>query len=134
MDIASRERKHEIAEMMRFLCELSVCDYWFVTQKPSNVALAAVTIALEKHLMDRLPDLGEFLKDIDKASGVRVTDESVAACRERLWEMYCTGGYNASSDSTASASRGESPVCVSGAPQVMNRLTPGSSSSKKLRN
>lgn len=137
MDIASREMKHEIAEMMRFLCELAVCDYWFVTQKPSSIALAAVSIALEKHLMKKLQILGDFLKAIDEASDIRVTDEEVVACRERLWEMYCSGGYNSSVDaSSTAASRGESPVCVSGAPQVTISHSPYSAStnSKKLRN
>lgn len=121
MDIASRELKHDIAEMMRFLCELSVCDYWFVTHKRSSIALAAVTIAVEKHLHDKLQDVGVFLKRIDEASGIRVADHDVQLCRDRLWEMYSSGGYNQQQEDSASAAmRGESPICVSGAPQVIH--------------
>ena len=37
---------HEIVEISRFLTELAVCDYFFVTRKPSSVALACILNAL----------------------------------------------------------------------------------------
>jgi hypothetical protein len=72
-----------------------VCDYWFVTKKPSSIALASLVNAIDLQgpwrvdprykieFLTRVVDLG-----IDIAS-----DEEILACYERLRQMYDAGGY-----------------------------------------
>jgi hypothetical protein len=88
--------RHDVNELARFMTELSVCDYWFVTKKPSSIALASLVNAIELQgprrvnpkykieFLTRVVDLG-----IDIAS-----DEEILACYERLRQMYDAGGYN----------------------------------------
>jgi hypothetical protein len=87
--------RHDVNELARFMTELSVCDYWFVTKKPSSIALASLVNAIELQgprrvnpkykieFLTRVVDLG-----IDIAS-----DEEILACYERLRQMYDAGGF-----------------------------------------
>lgn len=119
--------KHDIMEMSRFLTELSVCDYFFVTKKPSSVALASVLIAMNVHLESGLSAQARtrFVERVYDVSGVSHSSDEVEECRARLREMYYQGGYeqqhqehralqsdskNVDTDDTV---RGVSPVCVS---------------------
>ena len=45
-DVAPAAR-HDVAELARFLTELSVCDYGLATKRPSSVALACIVNAVE---------------------------------------------------------------------------------------
>eukprot|EP00956_Cyclotella_meneghiniana_P045838 scaffold386881_cov53-Cyclotella_meneghiniana.AAC.1 len=51
----SPKDRHDTNELARFLTEMSVCDYWFVTKKPSNVALASLINALEIQGEHKIP-------------------------------------------------------------------------------
>lgn len=90
----SPEIRHDINELARFLTELSVCDYYFVTKKPSSVALAAMlnAIELQGSLRQHPRIQGEFLAYLFNV-GVNANDPEVVACYERLREMYVSGGY-----------------------------------------
>ncbi|GFH46953.1 hypothetical protein CTEN210_03428 [Chaetoceros tenuissimus] len=75
--------KRDCLELTRFLSELSVCDYFFVDKKPSNVALACILTAFEVHECRlRLRDIyqrGQYHKpkeDVfdDRMSGGRSPD------------------------------------------------------------
>lgn len=107
----------DVGEVTNFLTELAVLDYWFVTKKPSSVALGAIMISLEIHLRERVYELNEFFSDIAKASGMLVTDIETVQCRDRLWETYVSGGYASSLQQPQEEHlvRFDSPVCVSGA-------------------
>mmetsp|Transcript_29075 Transcript_29075/g.45181 ORF Transcript_29075/g.45181 Transcript_29075/m.45181 type:complete len:356 (-) Transcript_29075:436-1503(-) len=110
----------DVGEVTNFLTELAVLDYWFVTKKPSSIALGAIMISLEIHLRERVYDLNEFFSDIAKASGMLVTDVETVQCRDRLWETYVSGGYASSLQQPQDEQLvrfADSPVCVSGAPR-----------------
>lgn len=88
--------RHDVNELARFLTELSVCDYWFVTKRPSSIAIASIANAIDlqgsrrvdpKHKVDFL----HLIVD----SGMHIAyDEEILECYERLHEMYIDGGYN----------------------------------------
>ncbi|KAL7542481.1 hypothetical protein ACHAWF_007183 [Thalassiosira exigua] len=78
---------HEIAELARFQTELSVCDYFFVTKKPSSIALASILKALEpqKAKCDGI-DADEFLRRVVDVGFDIVDEEEIFECYERLGE------------------------------------------------
>eukprot|EP00956_Cyclotella_meneghiniana_P006784 scaffold9072_cov79-Cyclotella_meneghiniana.AAC.2 len=101
--------RHDTNELSRFLTELSVCDYWFVTKKPSSVALASLMNALELQGEPKIPKnykimllnvLGNIGSDI-------IYDEEVITCYERLREMYVAGGYSPVNSGAASETDGQ---------------------------
>jgi hypothetical protein len=78
--------QQETSDLVTFLAELSVVDYWFVTKRPSSVALAAILNALALpgpdkmereraiEVLNRFADAG---LDISK-------DHDIGECRARL--------------------------------------------------
>lgn len=87
--------RHDVNELARFLAELSVCDYWFVTRKRSSIALAAIVNSLELQGVAKVkPCLKiEFLNCVVKLGIDIASDEETIECYERLREMYIIGGY-----------------------------------------
>jgi hypothetical protein len=82
--------RHQVLEHARFLTELSVVDYFFVTKLSANIALAALLNAIENYpcllaseLFHQLGSLKEF--DLD--------DPEIEECREQLRVLYEQGGY-----------------------------------------
>eukprot|EP00581_Thalassiosira_minuscula_P007342 CAMPEP_0183703522 /NCGR_PEP_ID=MMETSP0737-20130205/1238_1 /TAXON_ID=385413 /ORGANISM="Thalassiosira miniscula, Strain CCMP1093" /LENGTH=343 /DNA_ID=CAMNT_0025930291 /DNA_START=136 /DNA_END=1167 /DNA_ORIENTATION=+ len=94
-DIHPRAR-HDVSELSRFLTELSVCDYWFVTKKPSSVALAAIINAMELQGPQRIDPRYkvEFLHRVVDLGLDIANDSEIIECYERLREMYIAGGYS----------------------------------------
>ena len=45
--VINKEASYEITELSRYLVELSVCDSFFADKKPSSVAYAAMSVAME---------------------------------------------------------------------------------------
>lgn len=113
---------HEIKELSRFLTELSVCDYFFTTQKPSSIALAGILLALESVNEARDPLIrNRFINQVHQIAGIYCMSEEVEVCKARLYETYYNGnlrqetpdhGMNVGTDRIET---GEviSPVCVS---------------------
>ena len=106
--------RHDTLELARFLSELSVIDYYFVTYKPSSVALAALLNAMES-----IPGVSEeaqldFERELQRVPGLDPKRQEVEFCRNRLRLLYAQGGYSRPEVEGAEA-RGEtiSPVCVS---------------------
>lgn len=96
-EVPSRARE-DAHEMALFMTELSVCDYWFVAQKPSAIALAAVLNALELQVQGprRLaPECtAAFLRRAADVGMDAATDAEIVACGARLRETYnVAGGY-----------------------------------------
>lgn len=94
-DVSPRE-KHDVNELSRFLTELSVCDYWFVTKKPSSVALAAIINAMELFGPRRI-DPRYKVEFVHRAVDIGMdvaNDDEIIECYERLREMYIAGGYS----------------------------------------
>lgn len=87
--------KRDISELGRFMTELSVCDYWFVTKKPSSIALASLVNAMELQGPRRVDqkDKVEFLTCVVDLGIDIASDEEIMACYERLRQMYDAGGY-----------------------------------------
>jgi len=106
-----------IQDIAMFLSELSVCDYYFVTENPSITAFAAVFIALEnfKNLVkDVVRD--DFLTFLEKNFGLNQDLYSFTICRQRLQELYAQNSPQFTPcEDTNPAARHEvsSPVSVS---------------------
>jgi hypothetical protein len=108
--------RHDIGELARFLCELSVCDYFFVTKKPSSYALAALQTAMDHIGTSRLsPKIkAQFLASIRDVAGLDLCSAEVMECRARLEEMYRQGAYGGQHEEIEV--RGGSPSFVGDVP------------------
>ncbi|KAL7533147.1 hypothetical protein ACHAXR_005069 [Thalassiosira sp. AJA248-18] len=93
-DVSPRAR-HDVNELSRFMTELSVCDYWFVTKKPSSVALASIINAIELQGPRRIDPRFkvEFIHRVVDIGMDIANDDEIIECYERLREMYIAGGY-----------------------------------------
>ena len=111
--------RHDVNELARFMTELSVCDYWFVTKKPSSIALASLINAMElqggsagcistttgggggrgqqaqqaSRTIDNRHKM-DFLSRVAELGMDITSDDEIVECYERLSEMYRSGGYS----------------------------------------
>lgn len=88
--------KSDLHDLASFLSELSVCDYYFVGKKQSNIALACVLTAFEGIKHDRLPRCyrQQFVDDVYRLAKINCTVKEVHDCRLRLRDIYQLGGYS----------------------------------------
>jgi len=97
LPIDNERIKLEILDLADFLMELSVCDYFFVTRKPSSIAMASILNALDI-VCPKLASIGissvtikrSLLRQIKKAlPDLNFTSTpEVAECRIQLKVMY----------------------------------------------
>ena len=106
-----------MGELARFLCELSVCDYFFVTKRPSSTAIAAIQTAMDHIDRNRLPlrIRTQFLTAIRDVTKLDLNTAEVRECRFRLDEMYRQGSYGGQNETTIE-DRGPSPHFVGDLP------------------
>lgn len=80
----------KISALAAFFTELSLCDYYFTTQLPSVIAMAAVQNAIEiLSLTEFSFDLeGKFLQRIAIIFNVDYDSQEVVDGRRRLWSVY----------------------------------------------
>ncbi|KAL7548912.1 hypothetical protein ACHAWF_012180 [Thalassiosira exigua] len=103
-DDGGRDAWHELAETARYLTELSACDYWFATRRPSSIAMASILHASELRRCGG-PSLSRAID-----AGMELADrEEVDACRERIGEIYRLAGL-------ATMEPPKSPTSVGGGP------------------
>lgn len=77
--------RHEVDDLYSntsFFAELSVCDYFFVTLRPSTIALACILNALEGMMHDA------DIMVIAKAQCLQIPTKELSTARNRLWELY----------------------------------------------
>jgi len=109
--------RHDILELARFLTELSVIDYFFVTRRTSSVALAGILNAME--LLNLGPFIPEFLAQLQLLNDFDPHADEIDECRFRLKELYLQGGYArghiaaVAVDVSDTRTDTVSPVCVS---------------------
>jgi hypothetical protein len=76
--------ENELQDLAQFMIELSVMDYFFVSYKPSEIAMAALL-----NSMDRLGSQAKLTNDFPFNSNfVDMYSPAVLACRERLSLIY----------------------------------------------
>lgn len=92
----SLNARQEVTELSRFLTELSVCDYFFVTQHPSTVAIASLLIAVEVVGQDEYdPSLIQiFLQRLYHETRLNGYSPEVQECKARLRSTYEEGGFS----------------------------------------
>jgi lipoyl(octanoyl) transferase len=79
---------NDLQDKARYLTELAVIDYFFVTKLPSSVALAAIMNALELTRNQVDPrDKDRFTSRVGQV-GLDASDEEVIQCYTRLRVMY----------------------------------------------
>lgn len=98
-EISSRIR-HDVGNLALFLTELSVCDYYFVTRKPSSIAVASIINAIELMGPKKVEPKCkiDFLQNVVHIGIDIANDDEIIECYERLREMYIEGGYTPSED------------------------------------
>lgn len=80
----------EVKEVARFLTELSVCDYYFTTRRPSSTGLGAILVAFERFDEVTLPMhvRRTFLKLVRSMEVIDPSSEQVLECKGRLSANY----------------------------------------------
>ena len=112
--------EHEVHDLTQFMIELSVMDYFFVSFKPSEVAVASLLNALERFhpasTQSHLSLLGQFLD---------IHSPAVIACRERLALIYAQANEQGSGpDATPSKGGNTTTTTVSTQePSTLHRTT-----------
>eukprot|EP00558_Chaetoceros_sp_UNC1202_P003688 CAMPEP_0197233956 /NCGR_PEP_ID=MMETSP1429-20130617/1850_1 /TAXON_ID=49237 /ORGANISM="Chaetoceros sp., Strain UNC1202" /LENGTH=366 /DNA_ID=CAMNT_0042692275 /DNA_START=67 /DNA_END=1167 /DNA_ORIENTATION=- len=105
------QSKIDIIELSRFLSELSVCDYFFVTHKPSSIGLACILTAFEgvshEHLSRKHRQ--KFVNDVYRIAKINCTIAEVHECRLRLRDIYERGNYHRRKDLPEPSPREPSP-------------------------
>jgi len=116
--------RHDILEHTRFLTELSVIDYFFVTKRSSVVALAALLNAMDNNRALPFSYRAEFLNQLQRLDNFDPNDPEVGECRDRLRELYIQGGYAPNAMSLDQEPRAEtvSPVSVAHAFNVHGQV------------
>ncbi|KAL7577748.1 hypothetical protein ACA910_010510 [Epithemia clementina (nom. ined.)] len=112
----SPDALYDVLELSRFLTELSVIDYFFVTQRPSHIGLAALLNAMQDIAAVSIEVQSEFVDLVKKEYKMEIDSlPSVIECRGRLRSLCALQGINGASSTDSSSYRGAgvSPVCVS---------------------
>jgi len=107
----------EVMEAARFVTELSVCDYYFTSCKPSWIALGSVLTAFESFDEITLPMHVRvaFLKYVQSMRIIDPSSKDVILCKERLSEIYSqdTDRHQHYFETSKPSDRGcLSPYCV----------------------
>jgi len=106
----------EIKEVARFLTELSVCDYYFTTCKPSSIGLGALLTAFNSFDDATLPlrVRQRFLDLVHRTEVIDPSAQEVLKCKDRLSETYLQdSGYHQQQSEAVSNDGGRySPDCV----------------------
>ena len=84
---------HNTTKLARFMTKLSVYGYWFVTRRPSNIALVSIVglIELQGPWPNNPSQKVEFLALIVDV-GTNIASMEILACYKRLHQMHGTGG------------------------------------------
>ena len=89
--------EHELHDLAQFMIELSVMDYFFVSYKPSEIAMAALL-----NSMDRLGLKNTSRTNFPITRFIDIHSPAILACRERLSLIYAQaneqGGMEDSED------------------------------------
>jgi hypothetical protein len=79
------ESVKDLIENIRFLTQLTACDFFFLSKRPSTIAVAAMVVSLEQ--TDFIESSRACLDKI-KASGLKLDDEDTASCVKRLKSIF----------------------------------------------
>jgi len=82
--------EHELHDLAQFMIELSVMDYFFVSYKPSEIAMAALL-----NSMDRLGHKITSRTNFPIARFIDIHSPAILACRERLSLIYAQANEQA---------------------------------------
>ena len=96
----SQKAMNEVKDLSRFLTELSVCDYFFVTHCSSTIGLASLLNAID-FVSEKVELCNEFPHEFVQAyterifyfTGLNAFSPEVQECRSRLRETYIQGGF-----------------------------------------
>jgi hypothetical protein len=91
-----RMERQDIQDLVQFIVELSVMDYFFVCYKPSEVALAALLNAMD----EIFPKRSCHFKFPFQSQVIDLQSPPVLACRERLALLYAQHADSGCPDSS----------------------------------
>lgn len=82
--------EHELHDLAQFMIELSVMDYFFVSYRPSEIAMAALL-----NSMDRLGHTVTSRTNFPITKFIDIQSPAILACRERLSLIYAQANEQA---------------------------------------
>ena len=94
--------QREAYDLAKFLIELSVMDYFFVSYRPSEIAAAAILNTMDMFSQERNGRLLDLPLEMHQ---YELNPLNIQACRERLTQVYgqASGGSAAANDYDASS-------------------------------
>ena len=106
--------RRDLFELSRYLCELCLCDSFFVEYRPSSIAYAAILNVFD-HMTKARISTGirkSFIENLSELLKLKHNDPNIAAARSRMQAMFSSsmeryaldGMALSSSDATISAS------------------------------
>lgn len=109
------DARYDILELSRFLTELSVIDYFFVGQRQSTVALAALLNSMEAIPGVSESAIDDLTRELTRLPTLDPSEHDVLESRQRLRVLYEQGGYERPETLSDTETRNDaiSPVCVS---------------------
>jgi|NOAtaT_7_FD_contig_41_5810868_length_1370_multi_3_in_0_out_0_1 hypothetical protein len=90
-DDTRRQQLHsEMYDRSRFLCELSVCDYYFITYASSSVALASVFVAIDQMNLSNqeMQNYDELLQNVLSWTRMDQHLTEIVHLKKRLDQIY----------------------------------------------
>lgn len=85
-----------ILDLTRFLTEVILSDYYFVSVKPSTISVAAVFTAISiagDSAMSRTASR-QFACDVSKLTKLDVFSDDICACMDRMKDVFRKGEFN----------------------------------------
>ena len=91
-------RRPDIMEITRFMTEISVGDYFFVSKKESTIALAAILSAFDVigPTVVREVDRFFFVDTVRRLTGLEPCTPEVYACMDRLKKSFQDSDFSLS--------------------------------------
>jgi hypothetical protein len=112
--------EHELHDLAQFMIELSVMDYFFVSYKPSEIAMAALL-----NSMDRLGHQNTSRMNFPITRFIDIHSPAILACRERLSLIYAQANEQGGmEDSEDTPGRPEATADVPEQPPLLRTISP----------
>jgi hypothetical protein len=112
--------EHELHDLAQFMIELSVMDYFFVSYKPSEIAMAALL-----NSMDRLGHQNTSRMNFPITRFIDIHSPAILACRERLSLIYAQANEQGGmEDSEDTPGRPEATADVPEQPPLIRTISP----------
>lgn len=109
--------EHELHDLAQFMIELSVMDYFFVSYKPSEIAMAALLNSMERLGQNNVSRMNFHITRF-----IDIHSPAISACRERLSLIYAQATEQGGLDEPEDSAGKSEATTVSREPNRLQRV------------